>query len=534
VRRTMLVPTVVLSMGIAAICTTALLDRHAARSRSAGLQLTVMKSALTSLQSAPFGARASTGGNPALAARAMSGDKQQIAGVLDDLRSDSPASLRQLPAVLRANYAPLDKIYALGISDAGYGAEADRLGASSSRSLGSALQLIDEAQVTYASRATRASRELSIGSAGVIVLLLTAFMLLFRQNDRLLGSSRREALSDPLTGLPNRRAFTRDLEAALAVASARRPLIVALLDLDGFKQYNDTFGHPAGDALLARFGERLASVTAGTGRAYRIGGDEFCLLAAVEEAAGDDLIRVCTVALSDGGKKFSVTCSHGVACAPREVSTAEAALRLADQRLYEQKAGRHSGNRETIDVLRTIVSERNAGLEQHLNSVARLASLTAERLGLPAQEVDRIRLAAVLHDVGKTAIPDSLLGKPGRLDPDEWQFMQRHTVIGERIILAAPSLAHSAGLVRSSHERVDGTGYPDKLSGDDIPLGSRIIAVSDAFDAMTCDRPYRAAISPALALAELRRASGTQFDARVVDAFCGLAAQAPAQLERAA
>ena len=437
--------------------------------------------------------------------------------------------------MLRGNYATIDKIYALGASPAGYGREADLLANGASRSAAAALALVDEARTTYGLRADRAHRESRTGTIGVILLLLIAFFVLYRRNDRLLVASRVEALVDPLTGLPNRRALTRDLDAALPGASEASPLLLALFDLDGFKRYNDTFGHPAGDALLARLGERLVAATAAhSGRGYRIGGDEFCVLAATRAGDVAGLVRACATALSEVGENFSITCSHGVVMAPAEVATAEAALRLADQRLYEVKAARHSGSREVIDVLRTVVSERSAGLGQHLTTVARTARLTAQQLRLPGDEVDRIQLAAVLHDIGKTGIPDSLLGKRGRLDPDEWEFMRTHTLIGERIVLAAPSVAHAAALVRSSHERVDGAGYPDGLVGEDIPLGSRIIAVCDAFDAMTSDRPYRAAISSDEALVKLRAGMRTQFDPRVVEAFCELAAETPAQLARAA
>ena len=131
-----------------------------------------------------------------------------------------------------------------------------------------------------------------------------------------------------------------------------------------------------------------------------------------------------------------------------------------------------------------------------------------------------MRHAAELHDVGKVAIPDAILNKPAPLDPLEWEFIRRHTLIGERIIAAAPALGPVAALVRSSHERCDGTGYPDKLTQQQIPVGSRIVAVADAFDAMTAERPYNAAITPQHALTELRRCAGTQFDPVVVDAFC--------------
>jgi two-component system, cell cycle response regulator len=145
---------------------------------------------------------------------------------------------------------------------------------------------------------------------------------------------------------------------------------------------------------------------------------------------------------------------------------------------------------------------------------------TAEALGLSPEEVEHVRHASELHDVGKVAIPDAILGKPGPLTVEEWAFVRRHPIIGERIILAAPALARVATLVRSSHERWDGAGYPDALAGDRIPVGARIVAVADAFAAMTAGRPYRPARTPDDALDELRREAGAQFDPAVVDAWC--------------
>jgi HD-GYP domain-containing protein (c-di-GMP phosphodiesterase class II) len=144
---------------------------------------------------------------------------------------------------------------------------------------------------------------------------------------------------------------------------------------------------------------------------------------------------------------------------------------------------------------------------------------TAKRLGIPQEDMDAARHTALLHDVGKVAIPDEILSKPGPLDESEWTFMKRHTVIGERIISAAPALAAVAKLVRSTHERWDGSGYPDGLAGDDIPLIARIVAVCDAYDAMTTNRAYRGARNSAEAIAELRRCAGTQLDPEVVEAF---------------
>jgi len=191
--------------------------------------------------------------------------------------------------------------------------------------------------------------------------------------------------------------------------------------------------------------------------------------------------------------------------------------------MYVQKhAGRASATRQSRDVLVRALAERNPALSPHLQDVALLAEQVARHLALPEDEVDRIRHAAELHDTGKVAIPDDILSKPGPLDEREWQFIRSHTLIGERIIAAAPALTEVASLVRSSHERWDGGGYPDRLAGAEIPLGSRILAVADSFDAMTGDRPYSGPRTPEDALRELRDCAGTQFDPVVVEAFCAI------------
>jgi two-component system cell cycle response regulator len=298
-----------------------------------------------------------------------------------------------------------------------------------------------------------------------------------------------------------------------------------LFDLDGFKQYNDTFGHPAGDSLLARLGERLAATMDGIGGAYRMGGDEFCVTAPVAAEGAEAIAGLAAAALTEDGVGFSVGCSYGFALMPLDTRRPDEALLLADQRMYAFKhSGRVAPSRQSADVLLRLLAERSFDLERHTTDVALLAERTAARLGLTPAETERIRLAAELHDVGKAAIPDAILLKPGSLTEEEWSFVRRHTVIGERIVRAAPSLAHTAELVRWHHERPDGTGYPDALRGDDIPIGARIIAVSDVFDAMVSDRPYRDGRSVEAALAELRRCAGSQFDPAVVEAFAAVVA----------
>jgi HD-GYP domain-containing protein (c-di-GMP phosphodiesterase class II) len=166
-----------------------------------------------------------------------------------------------------------------------------------------------------------------------------------------------------------------------------------------------------------------------------------------------------------------------------------------------------------------VLVEREPGLGDHVSEVARMATAMGRHLDLGTEELGDLTHAAELHDIGKIGIPDRILHKPARLSPAEWELMQSHTLIGERILKAAPSMAMVARLVRASHERWDGKGYPDRLAGPEIPLGARVIFVCDAFEAMISDRPYRQALAPEAALEELRRCAGTQFDPVLVELF---------------
>jgi HD-GYP domain-containing protein (c-di-GMP phosphodiesterase class II) len=201
--------------------------------------------------------------------------------------------------------------------------------------------------------------------------------------------------------------------------------------------------------------------------------------------------------------------------------------------MYAQKnSGRASASRQSTDVLLQALAERHPDLGDHQAGVADLAAQVGERLGLEGESLVQLRHAAALHDIGKVAIPDAIITKPAALSDDEWTFMRRHTLIGERIVGAAPALGGAARLVRSSHEAWDGSGYPDALAGVEIPLGARIIAVCDAFDAITSDRPYSPARSADDALAELRRCAGTQFDPAVVAMFADVLAARSAGVAR--
>jgi two-component system cell cycle response regulator len=353
-----------------------------------------------------------------------------------------------------------------------------------------------------------------------VLVAVVRIVLTFRASQVRERRSRAEALTDSLTGLGNRRMLTQDLEATIGVASHADPRLVVLYDLNGFKSYNDSFGHPAGDTLLVRVGQNLAANVAPHGRAYRMGGDEFCALLTPANTPIDALVASTTASLAESGDGFRIDAAHGVVLIPFEASTASDALQLADRRLYTAKDRRPSGvTRQLRSVLLQVLDERQSSLHQHLEGVAALALAVGRRMGLDPENLDVVVRAAELHDVGKMAVPDSILNKPGPLNAEEWAFMRRHTLLGERILSAAPALVPVSKLVRSSHERWDGDGYPDGISGEQIPLGSRIIFACDAYDAMTTARVYSLARTKEEALAELSRCAGTHFDSQVVESL---------------
>jgi diguanylate cyclase (GGDEF)-like protein len=357
-------------------------------------------------------------------------------------------------------------------------------------------------------------------AATSLLVIMGRLALTWRENAALLRASQQEALTDALTQLGNRRALLNELNRRAVSADPRQPYMLALFDLDGFKHYNDEFGHPTGDTLLQRLGHNLELYITGKGTAYRMGGDEFCALLDGRYASRS-FAQAASATLCEAGEGFAVGCSYGAVLLPSETQSPEDALRVADQRMYARKrSGRASASRQSKDVLLRALAERSPELGTHLRDVADLAAATAHSFELSPDEVEEIRQAAELHDVGKVAIPDAILHKSGPLTDNEWEFIRRHTLIGERIIAAAPALHRVAALVRSSHENFDGTGYPDKLAGGDIPIGSRIIAVCDAFHAMTTDRHYRQAMDEPAAISELRRCAGGQFDPAVIDRFC--------------
>jgi diguanylate cyclase (GGDEF)-like protein/putative nucleotidyltransferase with HDIG domain len=353
----------------------------------------------------------------------------------------------------------------------------------------------------------------------------------------------RLALTDPLTGLGNHRHFHECLERELRHAHEKRlPLTLCLVDVDDFKRINDRFGHPAGDRVLSQIASRLRQ----TGEAFRLGGDEFALLLpgydedAALTAATSIVDRISTLELDQLGP---VTVSAGVATSPAHAADRDELIRLADSALYWAKEyGKNRVRAYRPDVielaelkrlasgpdraarfraaasLARAVDARDVYTGSHSQRVADLAARTARRLGLPDEEVELTRLAASLHDLGKLAIPEEILRKPGPLTDPERMVLERHPQIGFRM-LESLGVDPVAEWVLHHHERWDGSGYPDGLPGERIPLGARIIFVADAYDAMTSERVYRRRVRPDEAIAELQRCAGSQFDPEIVDAF---------------
>jgi diguanylate cyclase (GGDEF)-like protein len=334
-------------------------------------------------------------------------------------------------------------------------------------------------------------------------------------------------------------AFRAQVEMDMRQARrAARPLCLALVDLDGFARLNRRVGYGAGDRLLAAVAELLM---ARTGQPVcRVAADEFAVaLPECDSAEAKELMAGILLALEElrTVDLLGVGASIGVAeLRPglgADVVLAEAAAALERARHegggrvfvfaegVADRAGVDGGGPDAAIALAQALEERDRYTGEHSESVVDLTARVAEGLGLAADEVENIRLAALLHDIGKIGIPDRILHKPAPLDDREWEIMRQHPAIGERILRSMPGLGPIARIVRHEHERVDGRGYPDGLAGDQIPIGARIILACDAYHAMTSDRPYRKAMSHTAAIAELNAHAGTQFDANVVQALIG-------------
>jgi diguanylate cyclase (GGDEF)-like protein/putative nucleotidyltransferase with HDIG domain len=343
-----------------------------------------------------------------------------------------------------------------------------------------------------------------------------------RQRDELARVSR----ADPLTGALNRRGFEERLEEELAdAARTGQPFTLAMIDLDFFKELNDQRGHAAGDAVLRATVAHLHETLRPRDVVGRLGGDEFALLLPGLAQGDAELILE---RVREGLHGVSPACI-GHACFPIDGTSADELLRHADEILYRAKDRRGHHALGPVDLswaatLADAVDRRMDVVHDHSRAVAELAAEIADSLGWQPADISLLRLAGTLHDVGKVAVPDHILRKPGSLTDEEYEAVKAHSVIGAEMVSRIPSMEPVVPWIRHSHEHVDGSGYPDGLAGDAIPLASRILLVADAFDAMTSDRSYRRAMPVEDAIEELRRNAGGQFDAHCVDALIAVVA----------
>ena len=397
--------------------------------------------------------------------------------------------------------------------------------------------------------AKSATSAMAVASAFGLVLVVAFSLILLKARRRAEAARQAEAervagvaLTDSLTGLPNHRAFQEDMSRDLRGAtSGGSTLALILLDVDGLKKVNDTRGHQAGDDHLIALASELGRLLPERASVYRVGGDEFAVVLPGERAwAALELTHGFQAALGGhlGPNTLAVTAGIAEATEFHDVDRIirEADLALITTKRNGQSALIYSPEFEAVaatgdsgleaahtnslaDALSRAVDAKDSYTRSHCQTVSQLCALLATELELGPERIARMRLAGLLHDVGKIGVPDAILTKPAKLTDDEYEVMKRHSVLGQEIVAAA-GMPVEAVWVRHHHERYDGKGYPDGLAGEDIPLESRIILTADAFEAMTSDRPYRQAPGHDFAIAELRRHAGTQFDAAVVHALC--------------
>jgi diguanylate cyclase (GGDEF)-like protein/putative nucleotidyltransferase with HDIG domain len=367
--------------------------------------------------------------------------------------------------------------------------------------------------------------------------------------DRLADAQRRAAAlerelrnsrsRDPLTGVLLHDVLMRKLGVEIERSGRHgSPLSVAVIDVDGLRAVNAHHGRVAGDHVLKSVADALTEFTRSSDAVARSGSDEFTVMLPETDLPGavqavERVLLELEVLNVDGVE--SVSASAGVAQWERPLKSEQlvdrAVTRLASARSLgggrvecgdppaDGEEGRRNG--DVVAALAEALLERDRYTGEHSESVVELVERVARGLALSDHDVDAIKAAALLHDIGKVAIPDQILNKPGSLNEEEWTVMREHPVIGERILRAIPGMGKIARTVRHEHERFDGSGYPDGLAGADIPIGARIILACDAYHAMTSDRPYRKAMSHGEAIRELAAGAGSQFDPAVTEVLIG-------------
>ncbi|OGN95480.1 MAG: hypothetical protein A2Z77_07180 [Chloroflexi bacterium RBG_13_51_36] len=370
------------------------------------------------------------------------------------------------------------------------------------------------------------------------------------ENAQLYARAEQKSRIDELTGLFNRRYFEERLKEEIARHSRYgNAFSVFMLDLDNFKTYNDVYGHPAGDSLLSQMGSMVKCSIRDADQAFRYGGDEFVVI--LPQTPRDDAYVVADrvreqIAGEMEQRSITVTCSIGLASYPVDGVIAEELVIAADTALYYAKwtggnriyfsskaisespdNGKSSGRRDGLSAVYALVSvveSRDPYVYGHSRKVNAYAVALTEALGLPPDEVSSVSTAALLHDIGKIGIPDEVLNKKEQLSRENWEAIKAHPRLGKNIVSSIPQLVHCADSILYHHERWDGSGYPAGLKGEEIPIGARVIAIADSFEAMTSARPYRPPLSREEALEELRQGAGGQFDPKLVEVFIGVIA----------
>jgi diguanylate cyclase (GGDEF)-like protein/putative nucleotidyltransferase with HDIG domain len=368
------------------------------------------------------------------------------------------------------------------------------------------------------------------------------------ENAQLYERAEQRARIDELTGLFNRRHFEERLKEEIARHSRYGDVFsLLLLDLDNFKTYNDIYGHPAGDTLLNQIGKIIKSSIRDADQAFRYGGDEFAVVLpqATMSAAYVVAERVRTqIANEMEEREIAVACSIGVATYPADGVISGELVTVADTALYYAK--RTGGNRvylsskilsepmdnagtyarhnglSAIYALVSTVEAKDPYTYGHSKKVNTYAVALAEAIGLSPEEVSRVSTAALLHDIGKIGVPDKVLNKKGKLNKEDWEAIKSHPRLGATIVGNIPNLAACVSTILHHHERWDGSGYPEGLKGEQISVEARILAIADAYEAMSAARPYRRALCGEKVLSELRRGAGCQFDPELVQVFIGI------------
>ena len=374
------------------------------------------------------------------------------------------------------------------------------------------------------------------------------------ENSRLYAKAEQRARVDELTGLFNRRHFDESVKTEIDRHARYRSMMSLLfLDLDFFKAYNDQQGHTAGDRVLELIGRLINAALRNTDFAFRYGGDEFAII--LPQSATEDAFIVAErvrgrIAAEMTKRDIKISASLGLASWPSDGVTSDELVNAADRALYYAKetggnrtavaskmlpsltasaTTRTTTEKEVLSIIHTLaatIEARDPYTYGHSRKVSSYAVSLAEAIGLPSEKVAVVSTAALLHDIGKIGIPDEVLNKVDKLEPDAWELIRAHPKLSTTIVGHVVSLVSCLPAILHHHERWDGAGYPSGLKGDEIPVEARVLAIADAFDAMTSSRPYRGKLSYKKVLQELKRCSGTQFDPKLVDAFLPIALSA--------